>query len=630
MIVYRSATRREAPEEMTEALVDAAAAVARAADAPGPEAPGREAPEPDATGPTATGPTATARRDPVDWWTERLIEAGELEAAVLDALHADEDAATPAAAPLRRLTRAAARGLAVAHAAERAPARGVDAGPSLARAHAALAAAAHVAAVAVRDAAAALPGDVSVGVPEGYAYYGLYPETYAAAAREFATRVGPPRALVVGIRGIGTGLAAVVADTLGRRGVDVQSVSVRPRGHPFDRTLALDAALDALLREYATRPGAWVAVVDEGPGLSGSSLAGTAAALAARGFDDARIVLFPSWDTDGTGLVSDAARARWPRHRRFVASFDDVVMGRGGPRWPEHGDGPLENVGGGAWRDRHWAADHPDRPAIHPHHESRKYRHAAPDGEDAPVWHTFAGLGRYGRARMAMAERLAAAGFGPRVLGLRRGFLATAEHAGRPLGRQDASPEVLDAMARYLAWRRRELPGTRTVSLDALREMVGHNVRLALGDALADRALGVARVTPAIEAAPVVAIDGRMQPHEWVRGPAGLVKTDGHAHGDDHFLPGAQDVAWDVAGACVEWELAPEARARFVDAYAGAADDAGIRDRLPFHEVAYLAFRLGYATLGAQGLGDHADAAGLRAAGGRYAERLRALLADPA
>ncbi|HEY0776700.1 MAG TPA: hypothetical protein VGD56_01920, partial [Gemmatirosa sp.] len=96
MIVYRSAERQEAPDEMTAGLVDAAAAVARAADA------------------SAAG--ESGRGDPVDWWTERLVEAGELEAAVLDAVHVERDGMAPIAAPLRRLTRAAARGLAVAHA----------------------------------------------------------------------------------------------------------------------------------------------------------------------------------------------------------------------------------------------------------------------------------------------------------------------------------------------------------------------------------------------------------------------------------------------------------------------------------------------------------------------------------
>ena len=151
-----------------------------------------------------------------------------------------------------------------------------------------LAAAAHVAAVAVRD--AAVGDEVAVRVPQGFAYDGLYPETYAAAARHLASRVGPPRALVVGLRGIGAGLSAVVADTLARRGVDVRSVTVRPRGDRLDRTLAADEALDRLLRDAAATPGTWAVVVDEGPGDTGSSFAGTAAALAARGFDDGRIV----------------------------------------------------------------------------------------------------------------------------------------------------------------------------------------------------------------------------------------------------------------------------------------------------------------------------------------------------
>jgi hypothetical protein len=604
VIAYRQVERRHAPEALAERSVDAAAEHARAAP-----------------------PAAAA----VDWWTERLIEAGELEAGVVDALSPERDGLPAAAGALRRLSLAAARGLAVAHALERRARAGVpaaDAHPSAARAHAALAAAAHVAAVAVRDAAAAMPDEVPVGVPEGFAYYGLYPEVYAAAARQFAARVGPPRVLVVGVRSIGTGLSAVVADTLARRGVDVRSVTVRPRGHPSDRAVDADDALDRVLRDAA---GGWVAVVDEGPGLSGSSLAGTAAALAARGVDDARIVLFPSWDADGQALGSEAARARWPRHRRFVGSFEQAVLGRGALHGGDVGPASaLDDLSAGAWRDRHWHADDPARPATHPQHEARKYRHAGDDAGEGARWLTFAGLGAYGRARAALAERLAGAGHSPRVLGLRRGFLATAEHAGRPLGAADADGPTLDAMAAYVAWRRRHLPAERTVSLAALADMTAHNAGLALGEAYAGRARAATRLAAALEAAPVCHVDGRMQPHEWVRGPGGLVKTDAVAHGDDHFLPGAQDAAWDVAGACVEWQLPPEARARFVAAYRDAAGDPTIDERLRFHEAAYLAFRLGYATLGARGLGGHAEAARLGAAAAGYAERLRALLDAPA
>jgi hypothetical protein len=51
-----------------------------------------------------------------------------------------------------------------------------------------------VAAVAVRDAVAAgaLDAEVPLRSAAAFADAGLYPETYAAAARRFAARVGPP------------------------------------------------------------------------------------------------------------------------------------------------------------------------------------------------------------------------------------------------------------------------------------------------------------------------------------------------------------------------------------------------------------------------------------------------------
>ena len=38
------------------------------------------------------------------------------------------------------------------------------------------------------------------------------------------------------------------------------------------------------------------------------------------------------------------------------------------------------------------------------------------------------------------------------------------------------------------------------------------------------------------------------------------MKVDAAAHGDDHGFPGPVDVAWDLAGAVVEWELGGAAR----------------------------------------------------------------------
>ena len=385
----RPAERREAPEAMTEAIVNVAAPAARVAEG------------------TPTPGTSPAAHDAVDWWTDRLVEASELEAAVIDALSPERDARHAVAGPLRRLSLAAARGLATAQRAATESEWGV-ADRALARAHARLAAASHVAAVAVRD--AALGSDVPVGVSRGFAHDALYPESYAAAARRLAAHVGPPRALVVGLRGIGAGLSAVVADTLARRGVDVRSVTVRPRGDRLDRTLAADDALDAMLREAATSAGMWAVVVDEGPGATGSSFAGTAAALVARGFDDRRVVLVASRDVEGHDLESESARARWAQHRRFVVSFDDAVLARGDVRCHVAGhDCRLDAV-----------SDDAGGAALH-------FRCAAGHEGDGPVHLIFVGLGHYGRARAAAAQALAAAGQGPRVLGFRRGFLITAD-----------------------------------------------------------------------------------------------------------------------------------------------------------------------------------------------------------
>src|SRR5207253_11092270 len=105
------------------------------------------------------------------------------------------------------------------------------------------------------------PERVEIRRPEGYAFYALYPEAYSAAASAL-DGVGPIK--VVGIRSIGTGLAAMVAARLGGE----LPVTVRPVGDPFRRELSISAELAAALLDDAH---ASFAIVDEGPGLSGSS-----------------------------------------------------------------------------------------------------------------------------------------------------------------------------------------------------------------------------------------------------------------------------------------------------------------------------------------------------------------------
>ncbi len=408
-----------------------------------------------------------------------------------------------------------------------------------------------------------LPARVTTSIPEGYAYYGLFPDTYRQAAADFCRECAPERVAVVGIRSIGASLSAVVAAALAAAGCQVASWTVRPRGHPFSRTLPLTPEQE---REWRAFEPAWWAIVDEGPGLSGSSFASVASRLSELGVPDTRIVLFPSWAPSGDGFVSADARERWRRHRKYCREF----------ALPPD----LHDLSAGAWRRSAYAAES-EWPAVQPQHERRKLL------EDGRVLWKFAGLGRYGRSRLERAEALWRAGFGPRPLGLENGFLRMEWVAGRPV--RQMTTALADTMARYLAFVRDAFPPGDGAPPALLREM--------------------ARVNAGIEVelpddAPRSAIDGRMLPQEWIETRSGYLKADALDHHDDHFLPGSQNIAWDVAGAAVEFG---------VDAL---SERLGVTKILDPYLKAYRAFRLGYATLAARAL-----------AGSRDAERFEASMA---
>ncbi|WP_245498692.1 hypothetical protein [Mesorhizobium sp. M2A.F.Ca.ET.029.05.1.1] len=102
---------------------------------------------------------------------------------------------------------------------------------------------------------------ITTGPAEGYALYALYPETYLLGALQSGLDANT---CVIGIRSIGLGLAAMVAAALHAP----PPISVRPIGHPFCRHIS---AAPELLGSWRDRPRAEFAIVDEGPGLSGSS-----------------------------------------------------------------------------------------------------------------------------------------------------------------------------------------------------------------------------------------------------------------------------------------------------------------------------------------------------------------------
>ena len=526
--------------------------------------------------------------------TEALIESGMLEAAIIDSINPDQDRFAGREAAWRELTLETAKLF-------RSSRRCAQADT---RRHAR--AARRALAWAMRTCKA---GPITLTTPGGYAWCALYPETYLEAAEQFLASSSPLPTVVIGLRGIGASLSAVVAAAVAAGGREVESLTLRPRGDPCDRQVRFDTRLSTHLRRRA-EAGAWFLVVDEGPGLSGSSFAGTATALNAIGAGDEQIVLFPSVVPHASRLRSPEARSRWSRHRKLQVGFESrrEVLAPGLTQ--------ARDLSGGLWRQV--LAPDSGRPPVAPQHERRKY--LSPDGA---VVFRYAGLGRSGHARLARAEALANAGFTAEPKSFADGFLGTAFVPGQSLHRARRSPEAIANAVRYLGWLGRNAQTGEAVAGDELQPMIRRNVELSLGQSGSDRLSGLDAWRVRLAGVPRVAIDGRLSPHEWIRSRDGrLYKADALDHHDDHFLPGATDLAWDVAGLAIEWGLTEADGRDFAQAVASEAGDPALTQRLPYYETAYLAFRTGWAQLAAESMVESGDRSRLE----RYVLRYRAAL----
>jgi hypothetical protein len=537
-----------------------------------------------------------------------LIEAGTLESALADALFPDSDGLHPLATRLRDAS--SALGHVLWHSWHGRPAAGQPWWDRLSTTLSQLA-------------LLQLPCSVEPSVPEGYAYYAVYPEMYLEAAKRYHARYGAADAICLGLRTIGTSLSAVIAAALEELGCRVASFTLRPRGHPSSRHLVLGAELETVLRSHSK---AHFLVIDEGPGISGSSLGGTAAMLQALGIPDDRIILFPSWATDGSQLQSAPAREHWSRHPQFTVSFEDLWLQSN--RWSGALPGQLRDISAGGWRRELY--QNPERyPPVQPQHERRKYLLRPIDataGQQAKLL-SFLGLGEYSVAKLKRGERLAEAGFTPKPEAVVHGFLVRPFVPGTPVSAENAGRPLVEWTANYLAHLCREHPAQPTVSDESLRQMSLQNVAEGLGDAWGARLR--ARIRSEGWTERPVALDGRMLAHEWIRTPGGYLKTDAIDHHQDHFFPGCQDIAWDVAAAALELRLNAEARRELIARYRSLSGDHTITSRIPAYAAFYLAFRLGYATLAASVLGQDPDADRFAGAACRYACLLRRELSDP-
>lgn len=438
-----------------------------------------------------------------------------------------------------------------------------------------------------------VPEQLTVSFPEGFCYYALHPLDYADMLQH--SRIDAPTVAVVGIRSIGTTLSAVVRAWFELRGVVAERITVRPIGHPFERMLLLSRKDQSWISAQLQREAVFI-VVDEGPGLSGSSFLAVAEALTSAKVPQDRIILLPSSKPDLSSLLAPNASTRWTRFRSMPLSPTRRIP-----------TNASTEISWGEWRKTVFADKH-DWPGIWAWIERRKFL-----SSDAHTLFRFDGHGHYGNAVRQRAQVLAENGWGPATLGAGDGFSQSPWITGERPSQADRNTVL--RLAQYCAFRARffECQGA---SNDSLERMTQVNL---------EQALGVSHWGALPVERPVVA-DARMMPFEWIAtGDNRLLKVDAGSHGDDHFYPGPTDIAWDVAGAITEWKLGREATDLLIDEYRRISGDS-IRTRLNPYLIAYCAFRLGFSLSAIRSVSDAREAGRFQGEVERYHKRLAALL----
>jgi hypothetical protein len=478
-----------------------------------------------------------------------------------------------------------------------------------------------------------LPGEMCV--PEGLTFSALYPEQYFVAAERWIEQ-HPARGsqkidLIIGVRSVGTTLSAAVGAVLSEHGHRFERVTVRPRGHPSEHELELPQGLVVADRRAL--------IVDQGPGLSGSSMAAVARALERRGLSEASISFFPAHGGEPGRAASPETRRWWSRLPRYVASPEEVVIS--GRTLDEQildalafdGDRPelIERIGAGRWRKFAYEGES-SWPAVCTRLERPKLLVLGDQGRRwvlkffGHAWTQETDL-LAEEIALAAARDVARRGFGPTPACALHGYLAAPWIDGRPLSRDDASPEVLESIASYLA--SSIAPVMSKTDQDAAvgrsERIIAQNAPGALskegGARLADITRSLLAREDELRRGAARSRDGSWAPHTFIRGEdARISKASVTGQEVGRACRGAQPIDWDVAAVLVEWGLFGEAAARFV----GLATSLDARAFVPkaalaFHRLAYVSLRLGELS---SALEDADEAVGERA----RIERERAML----
>ncbi len=409
-----------------------------------------------------------------------------------------------------------------------------------------------------------IPEMLSISPPEGFTYYALHPLDFANVVSRIPE--DPKHCAVIGIRSIGTTLSAVVFAALSITGRPASRITVRPSGHPYSRRTEFRPDE---MRWVQQNIAAQFLVVDEGPGRSGSTFLSVAEALQRAGVPRENVTLLGSRDPDVTSLCADSVVTRWQAFR-FVATSPSVNGRFQG--WTYTGGGHWRNLlipEGEPWPDS-WT-------------QMERLKFISPDGQS---FYKFEGMGPNGAEAHGRAFALADADFGPRASAAEDGFLSYELLRGRRLRRKDISAALLDHMAEYCAFRHTDF-AVRSLQSSELRDMLQFNVGQEFGVSLSLPEEVFWTQHPVI-------VDGRMQPYEWIAtGPGVFIKTDGVDHGDNHFFPGPCDVAWDLAGISVEWDLEDSAVSYLMDRFSQLSG-ANLFRNFSFYKLAYCVFRLGF------------------------------------
>jgi hypothetical protein len=317
-----------------------------------------------------------------------------------------------------------------------------------------------------------------------------------------------------------------------------------------------------------------------------------------------------------------------------VANIDDLTCGGRPLREALAASLPepitqVEDFSGGTWR-QHLYAGQSAWPPICNFFERVKYRFTLRSGRQ--VLYKYLGLASRtpdflpaAEALAAQIEARAACGLAAPLVAQTLGFVATEWLEGAPLAGAAAHGDMPEVLGSYIARTGGPLltPQEYDAATARLVEMIAVNTREALGPAAAALACGF---RPAADCPRQAYGDGHLQPYEWlVKGAEPPRKADGVGHDCDHTLVGRQPIAWDVAGAIVEWQLDTAAVARLLSAYQAAGGPPIDAASLQFYRLAYVALRAGQCALAAE-LHDPYEQARLWAAYAGYRQQLAGLL----